>query len=214
MLLTIFLEKCGNIDDITDPRKSRFSFTMYNPRKAAQVIAYLVIKGGENALNVLKTVKLLYLADRESIAQRGWPILDERRVSMPHGPVNSETYSHINGEHDLTESGWADLLEDRADHNIGIVHGVTIEALDELSEADTQCLDTVWDKFGEMNQWELVEWTHDPKNVPEWEDPQGSSIPIPIERIMHMVGLENAEEHAELLKDHDRIDSLFASLPQ
>lgn len=185
---------------------------MYNARKAAQVIAYLAMKSGHNALNVLKAVKLVYLADRESVAKRGWPILDEGRVSMPHGPVNSETYSHINGEHDLTLCGWADYLEDKENHTIGVVPGVDVENLDELSDADTVCLDAVWDRFGGMTQWELRDWTHDSKNIPEWEDPNGSSAPIPIERIMHMVGLENAEEHAELLKDHERIEHIFTSL--
>jgi len=185
---------------------------MYNPRKAAQVIASLAMRSGDGTLNVLKAVKLVYLVDRQSIATRGFPVLDERRCSMPHGPVNSETYSHINGEHDLTECGWVDFLEDRANHTIGIVDGVDEDALDELSDADIECIETVWDQFGKMTQWQLRDWTHDRKNVPEWEDPQGSSRTIPIERIMAMVGVENADEQAGLIEDHNRIDRIFASL--
>jgi len=73
----------------------------YNARKAAQVIAYLAMKAGHARLPVLKAVKLVYLADRESLSRFGFPLLEEPQVSMPHGPVNSTTYSHINGEEDL-----------------------------------------------------------------------------------------------------------------
>lgn len=185
---------------------------MYNPRKASQVIAALALKTGDRTLNVLKAVKLVYLVDRHSIQSTGFPVLDERRCSMPHGPVNSETYSHINGEHDLTESGWSDFLEDRANHRLAVVDGVDEDALDELSDADFESIEAVWAQFGGMNQWQLRDWTHDRRNVPEWEDPQGGSRTIPIERIMAMVGMENSDEHAELVEDFDRIDRVFASL--
>lgn len=185
---------------------------MYNPVKAAQVIAYLARKVPGKSLHVLKVMKLLYLADRERIARFGAPILDERRVSMPHGPVNSQTYSHINGEHDLDACGWSTFLEDRANHQIAVKEAISDDDLDELSEADTQCLDIVWEKFGQMDQWELRDWTHDKKNIPEWEDPNGSSVSIPLERIMTMIGIEEAAAQAALIEDHNKIARLLAQL--
>ncbi|APH54813.1 Hypothetical protein GbCGDNIH9_8581 [Granulibacter bethesdensis] len=190
------------------PMESR----MYNPVKAAQVIAYLACKAQSKTLDVLKAIKLVYLADRESIMRFGAPILDERRVWMPHGPVNSQTYSHINGEHDLDACGWSDYLEDRANHQIAVKEGVSDDDLDELSEADIQCLDAVWDKFGHMGKWTLRDWTHEKVNVPEWEDPQGSSTPIPLERIMTMVGIENAAAQAALVEEHNQISHLLQKL--
>ena len=70
----------------------------YNPRKAAQTIAFFAIKNSGRPINTLKAVKLVYLADREAIALYGSPIQDERRVAMPLGPVNSTTYDFIKGE--------------------------------------------------------------------------------------------------------------------
>jgi uncharacterized phage-associated protein len=185
---------------------------MYNPVKAAQVIAYLACKEPGKTLDVLKAIKLVYLADRESIAKFGAPILDERRVSMPHGPVNSQTYSHINGEHDLDACGWSAYLEDRANHQLAVKEGVSDDDLDELSEADIQCLDAVWGKFGHMGKWQLRDWTHEKVNVPEWEDPHGSSEPIPLERIMTMVGIESAAAQAALVEDHNKISRLLKQL--
>jgi uncharacterized phage-associated protein len=185
---------------------------MYNPMKAAQVIAYLALKAPGNALDVLKAIKLVYLADRESIKRWGAPILDERRVSMPHGPVNSQTYSHVNGEHDLDACGWSRILDDRANHIVAAKEGIQADDLDELSDADIQCLDAVWDQFGHMNKWALRDWTHVRENIPEWEDPRGSSAPIPLERIMTMVGIENADAQAQLLTDHAKISRLLKQL--
>lgn len=185
---------------------------MYNPVKAAQVIAYLARKVPNRTLDVIKAIKLVYLADRESITTFGAPILDERRVSMPHGPVNSVTYSHINGERDLDACGWSAFLEDRANHQLAVKSNVTDDDLDELSEADIQCLDAVWEKFGHMGKWDIVDWTHRRENVPEWEDPHGSSETIPLERIMSMVGVENAVAQSAMIDDHARIAHLMVKL--
>lgn len=185
---------------------------MYNPIKAAQVVAFLASKEEGRTLDIIKAIKLVYLADRESVQTFGAPILDERRVSMPHGPVNSETYSHINGEHDLDKCGWSNFLEDRANHQIAVKEGISVDELDELSEADVQCLDAVWAKFGGMGKWEIRDWTHDPANVPEWENPKGSSQTIPLARMMAFAGVDDAATQARLVEDHGEIDRLLAQL--
>jgi uncharacterized phage-associated protein len=184
----------------------------YSPRKAAQVIAYLAMKGKAACLPVLKAVKLVYLADRESLSRFGFPILEENHVSMPQGPVNSSTYSHINGEEDLDTCGWSDFLQAREGHNVSAVQGITEDDLDELSDADIACLDAVWEKFGGMGKWEIRDWTHDRDNVPEWEDPNGSSRPIPLERILSYLKVPHADDQAELVKEHRQIDRLFTAL--
>lgn len=182
----------------------------YQPKKAAQLIAYLILKSGGGRLDVLKAIKLVYLVDRESIRRYGFPVLDENHVSMPHGPVNSSTYAYVNGEYDAASVGWADFLQDRENHELALAHdGITDDDLDELSEADIECADDVWAEFGHMGKWQIRDWTHDPRNVPEWEDPHGSSAPIPLQRIMHAVGLHNAEEFAETAMDIRRIDAAF-----
>ena len=184
----------------------------YNARKAAQVIAYLAMKDRAACLPVLKAVKMVYLADRESLSRFGFPILEENHVSMPHGPVNSTTYSHINGEEDLDGCGWSNFIKARENNEVAAVEGLSEDDLDELSDADTLCLDAVWERFGGMGKWQIRDWTHDRNNIPEWEDPNGSSRPIPLERILSYLEIENADAQAEVIKDHRQIDRLFASL--
>lgn len=182
----------------------------YQPKKAAQLIAALILKGKGTHISILKAVKLVYLVDRESIRQFGFPVLDEDRYSMPLGPVNSMTYRHINGEVDLQQCGWAEVLEDRANFAIALVDPqISEDDLDELSDADLACVDAVWEQFGHMDKWALVNWTHDPANVPEWEDPNGGSNKIPFRRILQALNVQNADEVEAALAAQREIDQAF-----
>lgn len=181
---------------------------MYNATKAAQIVAFLALKTPLRALNIVKAMKLVYLADREMLQMHGLPMLDETRVSMRLGPVNSLTYAHACGE--VEDAGWSSVLEDRADHMIGVRPQVAAGDLDELSVAEVAVLDDLWTRFGSMTQWELVDWTHNSRNVPEWEDPGHSAHPIPLERLLQAVGFADAARQAEFLDDHAQIASRYA----
>lgn len=183
---------------------------MYNPAKAAQIIAYLALKTEERALNILKAIKLVYIADREMLRQHGIPMLDEPRVSMRHGPVNSFTYDNAKGEVEAPE--WSEVLEDRANHLIGVRPGLVADDMDELSDAEIEVLDAIWGEFAKSDQWSLVKWTHDSANVPEWEDPGQSSSPIPLERVLRAVGIPDSAEHAEFLQDQANVRKVLSRL--
>lgn len=181
----------------------------YDPVKAAQTIAYFAMREG-NTINVLKVIKLVYLADRESVRLRGHPIQDEVRVSMPHGPVNSTTLDYLNGAY-FDDGGWSEFLRDREDNNVGLSkHDLTPDNLNALSERELGILDTVWGQFGHMDRFDLAEWAHN--NLAEWQDPNGSSTPIPMDRMMTAVGLDNPIERARELKALDQSSNLLASL--
>lgn len=180
----------------------------FNPRKAAQVIAYFAKREPGKRLNIVKAIKLVYLADRDSIANFGFPILDEDWVSMKLGPVNSTTYRFVNGE--MEDSSWSEFLRDRANHSISMVPGADIHDWDELSDADIECLERVWKEFGHMDRFVLAQWTHD--NIPEWEDPGNSSYLIPVSRILRMLEIENADEHKSLIEDQRKIARVFETI--
>lgn len=183
---------------------------MYNSAKAAQIIAYLALKTEARAINMLKAIKLVYISDREALKRFAMPMLDEPRASLPHGPVNSRTYDNAKGE--VEDANWSTFLDDRADHMIGAKADIGVDDLDELSDAEVEVLDSVWEQFGGMTQWQLRDWTHKSDNIPEWEDPNGSSNPIPLERLLHAVGIENTAEHAQFLRDQASITKLLAEL--
>ena len=155
----------------------------FNPEKATQAAARLLqLAGGR--LNYMKLLKLLYLADRGALGKWGAPITGDRFVAMPHGPVLSKIYSQIASGPDPQEGDepWFKLIaKDQYD--------VFLRAdppRDELSDREIQLLDATFDEFREMDQWQLRDYCH--AELPEWSDPNGSSITIPYESVLAALG--------------------------
>lgn len=154
---------------------------IFDEQKAANAAAYFLFRsGGPMEMEVLKLMKLLYLAERRSFELFGEPLIGDRLVSMPHGPVLSLTYNHMNGELDSAPGGWDDWIGGRFDHMLGLCAGREIRSPEQdllaLSELDLEILDAVWRDFGHMSAFELRDYTH--RYCPEWRDPRGSMIPM------------------------------------
>lgn len=179
----------------------------FNEKQVAQIAAFFSQKeGGE--ISVLKLTKLIYLADRESMGATGYPITSDHFVSMPHGPVNSLTLNFVDGN--FSSEDWRDLISDRANYSVGLARALVENDIDELSEADMEILEKIWQKFGWMTKWQIRDWTH--QNCPEWEDPKGSCTPIPHERVLKYLGVAGADELADEIRSERRIEDLFAQL--
>lgn len=142
---------------------------LYNPLKAAQAAAHLVqIHGGH--INAMALVKLLYLADRKSLLESGYPITGAAMVSMPHGPVLSQVYDAIKWEED---NEWYQYISERNNHEVCLK--IENPSTDELSEYELSILVDIHQAYGHLGPFELRDLTHE---LPEWEDPDGSSYPI------------------------------------
>lgn len=177
----------------------------YNVRKAAQVAAFFSHAEGGN-INVLKLVKLVYLADRLFMEKYDSPILQDRLVSMDHGPVNSITLDYINGYQ--SDPRWDDFIVNRAGYQVGLARPeLDIEDLDELSDAEIGVLKELWNLVGHMDQYQLRDYTHE--HCLEWEDPEGTSIPIPHVRVFNFLGKKDSKELAEKVKSERMLDHRF-----
>lgn len=186
--------------------------SMYSPNKAAQMAAVFAHKQG-GVINVLKLTKLLYLADRESLTKYGYPISYDRMVSMDHGPVLSRTLDLTNGfVNGPAAAKWDEWIGSRTGHDVSLKRDFSRDDLNELSAADMEVLEAVWHKFGEMDEWTLREWTH--KNCPEWNNPNGSSLPIDEVVLLESVGVakERAQALANTIKAERDFDALFVRL--
>jgi len=171
----------------------------YNVRKAAQVAAFFARQEG-GSINVLKLTKLVYLSDRKNLEKFDFPITWDNMVSMDHGPVNSITYDCINGMQ--SNEQWEEFLTGRQGYSVGLANNdLADDDLDELSMAEISTLTEIWAQFGHMSKYQIRDWAHD--NCPEWENPHGSSSPIPFSRLLKFIGKERADElEDELL--HER----------
>ncbi|XXG32032.1 MAG: type II toxin-antitoxin system antitoxin SocA domain-containing protein [Ferrovum myxofaciens] len=58
----------------------------------------------------------------------------------------------------------------------------------QLSDANVEILELVWYEFGNFSAHKLRDYTHDHANCPEWEDPNGSSIPISMNVMLESMG--------------------------
>lgn len=188
--------------------------TLFNEKRTAQAAAFFLHRAG-GRLPVLKLMKLMYLAERESLREFGEPITGDRLVSMPHGPVLSMTYEHMNGNVPSVEGGWATWVQDRAGHDLALRDPSMIRSpeddLLELSDDDLATLDATWTQFGHMSQFALRDYTHSAA-CPEWVDPHGSSAPIPMERLFAAlgfsgVGIESAVQH---LTEQAQLNAAFS----
>lgn len=179
----------------------------FNSKKVAQVAVYYSNKEGSK-IPVLKLVKLIYLADRKHMQLTGFPITNDRFVSMPQGPVNSVAYNYINGE--IADESWQQYMCQRSGNTVSAAARFEEEDLDELSDAEVETLSAVWDEFGGFDKWTIRNWTHD--NCPEWQDPNGSMYDLPYERVYKFLGIEEPKEQAKMIHEEREIDSLFNSL--
>ncbi|NLX07142.1 MAG: SocA family protein [Phycisphaerae bacterium] len=174
----------------------------FNFEKTLQAIAVLLRQSENRTDNYMRLLKLLYLADRKSLAQMGRPITGDRVVAMKRGPVLSRTLDMINDKHARS----ADLFRhiQKVNYEIQLVHDPGNAA---LSRAEIDILHGVSRDFASMDEWELVEKTHE---LPEWRknDPGDSSRRIPLPDILEAIGqndrlkeiLEAAEEERSIAR--------------
>jgi len=166
----------------------------FREQPATHAAARLLERSG-GALPYMKLLKLLYLADRKALLELGRPITFDRYVSMKHGPVLSQTYDLIVAEEAPGErSYWREHIAEPRDYTVRLRGEAPRGA---LSPAQERVVDEVFAEFGAMDKWKLVAFTH---GLPEWQDPHGSSIPIPLRDVLRAGGVD--EDEAEAI-EHD-----------
>lgn len=169
----------------------------FREEKATQAAARLLrLRGGK--MSHMKLIKLLYLAEREAIARFGAPLTHDACVSMPYGPVLSATLDRMN-EGEMYQGGyWDRHITPKRNHEVALRNP---EALpnDQLSPAEEALIDEIFQRYGRLSRWDLVKFTH---TLPEWRDPQGSSLPIDPGEILRSEGYSE-DEIAEMKAEWD-----------
>jgi uncharacterized phage-associated protein len=132
---------------------------MFRERKTLEAASYILERIPEGpATEYLKVVKLLYLADRELMKQRGRTISGDRMNALRNGPILSETLDLLEGETDR----WAEYVCNPARYKVALLKPVAPAA---LSRADMKALDATLAEHGAKTWQELIEYTH---TLPEW----------------------------------------------
>jgi hypothetical protein len=172
----------------------------FREEKAAQAAAHLLKLHG-NEMHYLLLMKLLYLADRRALIERGLPITGDKLVSMDWGPVLSKVKDLLTIEPEPQADGtiWRTYVSEPANYK---VRGRQDEPeADELSDYEIAILEEIDALHGKTDRFELSKWTHE---LEEWKDPHGSSLPIAPEDILRAAG-KSSEEIAEIADEAEQL---------
>jgi len=143
-------------------QRIRFNF---DHKKATQELNHFALKEG-GQINKMKSLKLIYLADRYHLRKYGRLITNDTYFAMNYGPVPS-------GTKDIAEA--SEFLSERekqyAPQYIIPMDNLTLQSMNPVddsvfSDSDFEALDFTWEKFGHLEQFDLAELTHE---YPEWK---------------------------------------------
>jgi uncharacterized phage-associated protein len=175
--------------------------------KTAQAAAFL-LKRHNGFMTRKRLLKLLYMADRELIAQHRRPITGDRPVAMDHGPVLSHTYDLLKGAASGVEI-WNKFIQQVAPYTHRLVDDPGVARLSKLELAK---LEELVERYWWTDDDDLSRITH---AFPEWkrnEPERGGMKPIPTEHVLEALGL--AGEIEQLKRDaraDAELDALLAS---
>ncbi len=177
----------------------------FDPRKAMQAAAALLRAEETRQMGYLRLLKLLYIADRESIRDTGRPITGDHVVAMKYGPVLGGVYDLIRGT-SYHAAMWSSHLQTSA-YLIKLTGEVGTGA---LCRYELEKLMEVSGRYAAKDDFDLAALTHE---FAEWKqnyDAERGAKPIPPEDILSAVGrADDIDEIAQDAKDRMAIDRAF-----
>ena len=170
--------------------------------KARQVAAEILRHYPNHETSRLVLLKMLYLANRRSIEDRGIPMVPDRYTAMDHGPVLSEVYNLIKHESRLyrwwgrAQRAWSECFQNKKCVAKGDERRIFLKSDpgdDRLSKYDKRIIRELFEAFGSSDS-KLYEHAH---SLPEYakNEPQPKSAnPISLADICQAVGREDVTE--------------------
>lgn len=156
----------------------------FNPEKTTQAAAVILKLAAGQRMGRLRLLKLLYLADRESIQDTGYPITGDDVTARDDGPVLNRICDCMKGG-DVASPQWEQFIERVGPREVKLLAD---PGLGKLSRYEVRKLQEVAQRWDAAEDYEIVDYLH---TLPEWKDnapPPGSSRPIPVRDILQAVG--------------------------
>lgn len=182
-------------------------FIRFDILKVTQAAAYL-LKRHNGFITRIRLLKLLYIADRELLAETHRPLSGDRPVAMDHGPVLTHAYDLLKGEATGAEI-WNRYIRQVAPYTHGLVED---PGVGKLSKAELAKLNAVVERFWWVDDWELSQYTH---GFAEWQrnaPSKGGVNAIPVEHVLEAAGLSGDLIKLSVEADAEtELDDLLAS---
>ena len=179
-------------------------YPQYNSKKSAHTaMEFIRLAGGR--LDVLSLLKFMYLADRASFEQFGYPITYDRYFSLPFGPIPSQVYDNTKGVVRRDDHFWERLIVREEGNSLSVRE---YEDPVSLSEINLTIIRETFRVHRPYIGGQFIDHVHE--ICPEWEDPNGSSKPISVESILRAVGV--SEESTQHILDNMTERALLEAL--
>jgi uncharacterized phage-associated protein len=169
----------------------RFDF-----EKSLQAAAYL-LHLEEGRMPYLRLLTLMYIAERELLAQTATPLTGDIYKAMEHGPVLSHVFDLIRGK-GLRSAEWEAFIQ-RSGYAVKLVSEpgrgrLSGDVIDKLTEVSA--------RYGDKSHWELRDRTEE---FPEWEKNFSghASALIPLKDILDAQG--EGHETLALIKEGETV---------
>ncbi len=180
----------------------------FDEKKATGLATYLLQLAG-GTMNKMKLIKLMYLVDRASLCEMGQFVTNDDLYSLPYGPFLSHTADLIN-EQSESPSLWNQYITPPSKYNVSLSKKNNTKVQNYLSEYEQELADKIYQQYGKMDKWSLVNLLH--KILPEWEDPGfGNRKPIDIQKILASCG-KTPEEQKDIfvyLAEQAQVERFF-----
>lgn len=173
-------------------------------RQAAQMAAAFILRAGR-AVGKLKLMKLMYLAERESMRRHVFPIVCDDIFAMRKGMALSRTYDLMIGKPQTPTNGeWARHIV-HTNRGLNVKRGVARRSLGSLSRNDIAVIDHVWETHGNQSEDELVHAVH--HGLKEWTDQWAhesrsrGAVKVPYETLYRTLRRMNKADAAEAAEE-------------
>ncbi len=173
----------------------------FDRRKAIQAVAFLLKTRPDARDNYMRLLKILYMADRESIKETSTPITGDRFVCMEHGTMLNRLLNLVKHEDSpilktADYEDWNTHFVREGEYDIRLVSDPGIGA---LCEYEIRKLEEVAKRYRNHSQWDMREETH---KLPEYHDPGRSSVLISLKQFLETIGLgDRADQIIEEAED-------------
>ncbi len=162
-------------------------FIKFEVEKNIEATGVLLSMTCTHKMTRMRLLKLLYLANRESIKDTGYPIVDDKFVAMDWGVVMSNTYDCITGRGEIAVQ-WSLYFATEMDKYVIMEHD---PGVDNLSDYAVELLQTVAKRYETVSTAKLSALMHDLDEYKQnWKGGHSSYL-VPDIDILRAVGRAN-----------------------
>lgn len=173
--------------------------------KTVQAVAQMLRNEPSHRLNYMRLIKLIYMADRKSLAETGHPITGDRAAAMERGPVLSNLLDLVKGKHRRNPEWSRFFRRDRYELVM-----IDDPGNDRLSRYEAEKLAEVTEENQDLDEWDVADKTHHFDEYKKNQPPKGSRRWISAADIFEAVGFDQAE--IEQVRKEARAEAAFAQL--